>query len=132
MSHVTVTIDGTEVSVPAGSTLLTAVREAGMDMPTLCFGPTLTPANVCRVCMVEVEGSRTLVPSCSRVAEEGMVVSTGSNRARHSRRLVMELLGSASELDRADEALDRWMTAHPGSLNHATSRSLRGCRRLPR
>ncbi len=112
MSRVTVTVDGTEVSVPAGATLLAAVRETGMDMPTLCFGPTLTPANVCRVCMVEVEGSRTLVPSCSRVAEEGMVVSTGSDRARHSRRLVMELLGSASELDRADEALDRWMSDH--------------------
>lgn len=112
MSQVTVTVDGTEVSVPAGATLLAAVQETGMDMPTLCFGPTLTPANVCRVCMVEVEGSRTLVPSCSRVAEEGMVVSTGSDRARHSRRLVMELLGSASELDRADDALNRWMSDH--------------------
>jgi predicted molibdopterin-dependent oxidoreductase YjgC len=71
----------------------------------------MTAANACRVCVIEIEGSRTLVPSCSRKLEEGMEITTGSERARHSRRLVMELLGSASELDRAGEHLDRWMTA---------------------
>ena len=108
----TATIDGGSVTVPAGSTILDACREAGVDLPTLCYGPTLTPANACRVCMVEVEGSRVLVPSCSRVLEEGMVISTGTDRAEHSRKLVMELLGSASELDRADDKVDGWMTAH--------------------
>ena len=81
----------------------------------------MTAANACRVCVVEIEGSRTLVPSCSRKLEDGMEITTGSDRARHSRRLVMELLGSASELDRAGERLDRWMTeagAQPRALRH--------------
>ncbi len=112
MSEVTVTINGEEVTVPRGSTILQASRQAGIDLPTLCYGPTLTPANACRVCMVEVEGSRVLVPSCSREVEEGMVVNTGTERAEHSRRLVMELLGSASELDRADEQVEVWMRSH--------------------
>jgi len=109
---ITATIDGESVTVPAGSTILGACRSAGVDLPTLCYGPTLTPANACRVCMVEVEGSRVLVPSCSRALEEGMVVNTGTDRAEHSRKLVMELLGSASELDRADERVGGWMAEH--------------------
>jgi len=109
---VTATIDGTEVTVAAGSTILQACRGIGVDLPTLCYGSTLTPANACRVCMVEVEGSRVLVPSCSRLLEAGMVINTGTERAEHSRKLVMELLGSASELDRADEKVYVWMASH--------------------
>lgn len=112
MSTVTATVDGREVTVAAGATILTACRQAGVDLPTLCYGPTITPANACRVCMVEVEGSRTLVPSCSRVLEDGMVVSTQTERAHHSRRLVMELLASASELDRASDEVHEWVEGH--------------------
>ena len=61
--------------------------------------------NVCRVCVVEVEGARTLVPSCSRKAEAGMVVHTDSERVRLSRRLVLELLGSSVDLSLAPDAL---------------------------
>jgi predicted molibdopterin-dependent oxidoreductase YjgC len=109
---VSATIDGEQVTVPEGSTILQACRETGADLPTLCYGSTLTPANACRVCMVEVEGSRVLVPSCSRVLEDGMVINTGSQRAEHSRKLVMELLGSASQLDRADDRVDGWIESH--------------------
>lgn len=112
MSSVTAIVDGKSVTVTAGTTILSACRDAGVDLPTLCFGPTLTPANACRVCMVEVEGSRTLVPSCSRIVEDGMVVKTGTERAEHSRRLVMELLGSASELDRSGDQVSGWMETH--------------------
>ena len=77
----------------------------GNDQPTLCYGDTLTPVNVCRVCVVEVEGARTLVASCSRKVEPGMVVLTDSERVRTSRRLVMELLGSSVDLSTAPEAL---------------------------
>jgi predicted molibdopterin-dependent oxidoreductase YjgC len=106
---VVATINGETVTVPEGSTILDACLQLGEEIPTLCYGPTITPANACRVCMVEVEGSRTLVPSCSRALEEGMVVNTRTVRAQHSRKLVMELLGSVSELDRTGEHLDAWL-----------------------
>ena len=102
---VELTIDGRDVRVLEGSTILEACRLLGSDQPTLCYGDTLTPVNVCRVCVVEVEGSRTLVPSCSRKAEAGMVVHTDSERVRLSRRLVLELLGSSVDLSTAPDAL---------------------------
>ena len=102
---VELTIDGETVRVLEGSTILDACRLLGSEQPTLCYGDTLTPVNVCRVCVVEVEGSRTLVPSCSRKAEEGMVVQTDSERVRLSRRLVLELLGSSVDLSTAPDAL---------------------------
>ncbi|MFL5952673.1 MAG: 2Fe-2S iron-sulfur cluster-binding protein [Gaiellaceae bacterium] len=99
-------VDGQPVRVFEGSTILDACRMLGVETPTLCYGDTLTPVNVCRVCVVEVEGARTLVPSCSRKAEEGMVVRTDSERVRLSRRLVLELLGSSVDLSTAPEALE--------------------------
>lgn len=98
-------VDGEPVRVFEGSTILDACRMLGNEQPTLCYGDTLTPVNVCRVCVVEVEGARTLVPSCSRKAEGGMVVHTDSERVRTSRRLVMELLGSSVDLSTAPDAL---------------------------
>ncbi len=99
------TVDGQAVQIEEGSTILDACRRATIDTPTLCYGDTLTPVNVCRVCVVELEGARTLVPSCSRKAEDGMVVRTDSERVRTSRRLVLELLGSSVNLSTAPEAL---------------------------
>ena len=90
---VELTVDGRPVRVIEGSTILDACRRLGIDTPTLCYGDTLTPVNVCRVCVVELEGARTLVPACSRKAEAGMVIHTDSERVRTSRRLVLELLG---------------------------------------
>jgi NADP-reducing hydrogenase subunit HndD len=95
--------------VPEGATLLAALRAAGVDTPTLCFLETLAPVNACRVCVVELEGARTLVPSCSRRAEEGMVVRTDSDRVRHARKLVFELLGSSVDLSLAGPDVQRWM-----------------------
>ena len=60
------TIDGNAVAVPAGTTILGACTALGIDTPTMCYAPNLTPVNVCRVCVVEVTGSRVLVPACSR------------------------------------------------------------------
>ena len=95
---VTLTIDGQQVSVPEGSTILEACKTIEIDTPTLCYLETLTPVNACRVCVVELEGSRVLVPACARKAEPGMVIHTDSQRVRHSRRLVMELLASSVDL----------------------------------
>lgn len=102
------TVDGRDREVAEGTTLLGACTEAGIDTPTICWAPNLTPVNVCRVCVVEVEGSRALVPACSRPAEDGMVVHTDSERVRHSRRIVLEFLGSALDLSQAD-GLRRWI-----------------------
>jgi predicted molibdopterin-dependent oxidoreductase YjgC len=98
VDQVELTIDGAAVRVPAGSTILEATRSVGIDTPTLCYLENLTPVNVCRVCVVEVTGSRVLVPACSRRVEAGMEVQTDSERVRHSRRLVLELLGSSVDL----------------------------------
>ena len=103
---VEITIDGKPVSVPEGSTLLDAARSIGIATPTLCFLENLTPVNVCRVCVVEVEGSRILVPACSRQAEPGMVVKTDSERVRLSRRLVLEFLASSVDVSTAPELLE--------------------------
>src|SRR6516165_8966960 len=110
---VDVTIDGATVRVPEGATLLDACRQQGIDTPTLCYLENLTPVNVCRVCVVEVEGSRTLVPACSRKAEPDMVVHTDSERVRTSRRLVLELLGSSVDLSTAPDAL-RFIAEYDG------------------
>jgi predicted molibdopterin-dependent oxidoreductase YjgC len=99
---VNLTVDDRAVTVPEGATLL----EACPDTPTLCYGDTLQPANVCRVCVVELEGSRVLVPACSRRAEEGMVVHTDSERVRHSRRMVLEFLASSTDLSTTPVAED--------------------------
>jgi len=96
-----ISVDGRKVSAPGGSTILQACREAGIEIPTLCYLETLAPVNVCRVCVVEVEGSRALVPSCSRRAEEGMVIRTGSERVRHSRRIILEFLAASVDLSLA-------------------------------
>jgi predicted molibdopterin-dependent oxidoreductase YjgC len=105
--QVTVQIDGVEVTVPEGTTILDACGGRGCDIPTLCYGETITPKNACRVCMVEVEGSRVLVPSCSRPVEDGMVVTTRSERVDHSRKMVLEFLGSSVDLSLTDH-IDEW------------------------
>jgi predicted molibdopterin-dependent oxidoreductase YjgC len=108
---VALTIDGQAVTVEAGATLLDACRQAGREVPTLCFLETLTPVNVCRLCVVEVAGARTLVPACSRKAEAGMDVQTESARVRLSRKLVLELLASSVDLSTAP-GLAEMMTAY--------------------
>ncbi|MBV8345253.1 MAG: (2Fe-2S)-binding protein [Candidatus Eremiobacteraeota bacterium] len=101
---VELTIDGAPVRVPDGATILEACRAIGIDTPTLCFLESLTPVNACRVCVVELEGSRALVPACARRAEPGMAIQTDSPRVRHSRKLVLELLGSSVDLSTAPDA----------------------------
>lgn len=102
------TIDGETVRVPEGTTVLEACASTGTEIPTLCYGDTLTPRNACRVCVVEVEGARTLAPACSRKLEAGMSVATDSERVRHSRKMVLELLGSSVDLSTTPEVAE-WM-----------------------
>ena len=99
--EIEIKIDGRNVRVPEGSTILDATRDLGIDTPTLCYLETLTPVNVCRVCVVELEGSRTLVPACSRKVEPNMSIRTDSERVRLSRRLVLEFLASSVDVSTA-------------------------------
>jgi len=91
-------IDGSPVTVPEGSTILDACRTQGIETPTLCYLENLTPVNVCRVCVVELEGARVLVPACSRKVEAGMKVRTDSERVRLSRKMVLEFLSSSVDV----------------------------------
>jgi len=100
-------IDDETVQVPEGTTIYEACRQRDQEIPTLCYLDTLHPVNVCRVCVVEVEGSRVLVPSCSRKVEPGMVVRTNTERVRHSRKMVLEFLSSSVDLSTTPD-VERW------------------------
>ena len=107
-----ITIDGRDIEVTEGSTILDACRRLQVDTPTLCQLENLTPVNVCRVCVVELEGSRVLVPACSRKVEAGMKVATDSERVRHSRRLVLELLASSVDMSLTSPQVHGWMARY--------------------
>ncbi len=107
-----VSIDGREIEVTEGSTILDACRRLAIDTPTLCQLDNLTPVNVCRVCVVELEGSRVLVPACSRKVEAGMKIQTDSERVKHSRRLVLELLASSVDMSLCSPQVQGWMASY--------------------
>ena len=97
-------LNGRDLKVPEASTILDACRLAGIEVPTLCFLEGMTPANACRICVVEVEGSRPLVPACSRQVEPRMVIRTDTQRVRLARKLVMEFLASSVDLSLSPRA----------------------------
>ena len=105
---VEIQIDRRKVQAAEGTTILDACRQLGEEIPTLCFLDTLHPVNVCRVCVVELEGSRVLVPACSRKVSAGMVIKTNSERVRLSRKLVLELLASSVDLSTTPDVAD-WL-----------------------
>lgn len=97
MSEVKITIDGKEVHVPKGSTILDAAKKLGIDIPTLCHldlhdTKMVNKTASCRICVVEVEGRRNLAPSCATPAVDGMVVKTNTIRVLEARKTVLELL----------------------------------------
>ncbi len=92
MAEVTVTIDGTQVSGRQGMTILELAQENGIEIPTLCYISELSPTGACRVCVVEVEGSRTLVGSCHTPITQGMVIHTHSAKVLETRQVIVELL----------------------------------------
>jgi predicted molibdopterin-dependent oxidoreductase YjgC len=104
----TVTIDGEEVAALEGSTILEVCRTRGIDTPTLCYLENLAPVNACRVCVVELEGARTLVPACARKIEAGMKIKTDSERVRASRRVVLELLESSVDMSLTGAQVKGW------------------------
>lgn len=85
-------INGKEVSVPAGTTILDAARKAGIKIPTLCYLRDINAIGACRVCVVEVKGARSLVAACVYPVNEGMEVTTNSKKVLDSRKTTVELL----------------------------------------
>ncbi len=92
MGNITVTINGTQVSAPEGTAILEVARESGIEIPTLCYYEGLTPTGACRVCVVEVEGLRTLPASCTTPITPGMVIYTHSPKVLEARKVIVELL----------------------------------------
>ena len=97
--EVTLTIDGMPVTVPAGTSLMRAAMEAGVQVPKLCATDSLEPFGSCRLCLVEIDGRRGFPASCTTPAEAGMNVRTQSPKLAQLRRGVMELYISDHPLD---------------------------------
>lgn len=89
---ITLTIDGTKVKVKKGTTILEAAKQAGVDIPTLCFLKEINEVGDCRMCIVEVEGRRGFATSCIQMAEEGMIVHTHTPNVLEARRVILDLI----------------------------------------
>ncbi len=87
-----IAIDGRAIEVPAGTTVLAAARELGIDIPTLCFLEGHAAQTSCMACLVKVNGGRRLLPACATVVSEGMSVESETDEVIHARRAAIELL----------------------------------------
>ena len=96
---INLTINGKKITAPEGSTILEAARNAGIDIPTLCYDSAVEVYGACGLCVVEAEGIPKLLRSCSAKVSEGMVINTESERVIKSRKIAMELLMSAHDGD---------------------------------
>ena len=99
MKNVTLKINNTPVTVPEGTRILDAARQAGYDIPTLCYLKDLTNEGSCRMCVVEVKGARSLVVSCVATVAEGMEVFTNTPKVIASRKTTLELMLSNHNKD---------------------------------
>ena len=96
---VNLTIDGQQVSVKKGTTILEAAKKVGIDIPTLCFLKEINEVGDCRMCIVEIEGRRGFATSCIQKAEEGMIVHTNTKEVTEARRVVLDLIISNHKMD---------------------------------
>ena len=88
------TVNGKQVEVSSGTTLMEAIQQTGEETPVICYHEATTSEGLCRLCVVEVEGWRVLAPACITQAAEGMKVSTNSERVTRSRRTILEMLNA--------------------------------------
>ena len=96
---ISLTIDGKQIEVEKGTTILEAARKANIDIPTLCFLKEINEIGDCRMCLVEVEGRRGFVTSCIQKAEEGMIVKTNTPSIIEARKMVLDLILSNHQRD---------------------------------
>ncbi len=104
-ASITLTIDGQNTKAAPGDTILQVAAAIGIQIPTICYHAATTSNAVCRMCVVEVQGARVLVPACASAVSQGMVVQTDSPRVRQARRTILEMLASTVDLQEAPEIL---------------------------
>jgi NADH dehydrogenase/NADH:ubiquinone oxidoreductase subunit G len=102
--RVTLKIDGREVTVEKGTTILDAAARLGIEIPVICYHPHLTANGLCRICSVET-GGRVQAAACVTACQEGMEIVSDSEPVRRARRTILEMLGSAVELQEAPDIL---------------------------
>ena len=100
---VTLAIDGEEITVAEGTTILEAARAPGKEVPVICYHDATTPNGLCRVCVVDVNGGRLLQPACVATCQDSMKVETHNTRVERSRRTILEMLNSAVDLSQAPQ-----------------------------
>jgi NADH dehydrogenase/NADH:ubiquinone oxidoreductase subunit G len=100
---ITLAIDGKSFSVPAGTTILKAAQFVGITIPTICFHDYCTSNALCRICVVEVKGARTLLAACVAQVSAGMEVTTNNERVKRARRTILEMLDATVDLSEAPE-----------------------------
>lgn len=101
---VTLIIDGQEITVPVGTTVLDAAAELGINIPVICYHPHLTANGICRICSVEA-GWRVQIAACVTRCQDGMQIETRSEEVQRGRRTILELLASTVTLDESPEIL---------------------------
>src|SRR3569832_1170725 len=89
---ITFKLNGRDVTAPANRTIIEIAVDVGVEIPRLCYKPGLDKVGNCRSCMVEIKGERVLAPSCCRAPTNNMEVTTDSERAVKSQKMVLELL----------------------------------------
>lgn len=122
---ITLTIDGETVSASKDATILQAMESTGKFAPVICYHPATTSEGICRQCVVEVEGWRTLAPSCVTKISEGMVIHTQSQRVIRARRTILEMLNASVDLSHSSEILKQMkeykvnLQRFPGAITRA-------------
>jgi formate dehydrogenase major subunit len=110
LEQVAFVLDGREVTAAPDETIIQAAARHGVDIPHLCYKPGMRPDGNCRACMVEIKGERVLAASCCRKPAAGMEVASDSPRARHSQKLVVEMLAAdiPDRVYKPDSELEHW------------------------
>ena len=96
-------VDGDEIEVAKGATLLDAAQQAGVDIPVICYHEATSPNGLCRICVVDVDGGRVLQPACVAECQADSTVETRNDRVERSRRTILEMLNASVNLNEAPE-----------------------------
>jgi len=123
-NKITLTIDGETLSAPKDATILEVLETIEKPAPVICYHTATTPEAICRQCVVEVEGWRTLAPACVTRVSDGMIIYTESERVIQARRTILEMLNASVDLSEAPEILSQ-MEAYEADSDRFTGAKTR-------